>query len=76
MSSQSVSQSVSIFHERCPAKECSMAKSGKAKRAAAKRKAQVPIPKGTHKRSKYALKKRRNDRGLFGSQSPFRRDES
>jgi len=53
-----------------------MAKNSKAKRVAAKRKAQVPIPKGTHKRSKYGLKKIRNDRGLFGSQSPFLRDES
>jgi len=53
-----------------------MAKRSKAKRAAAKRKAQAPTPKGTQKRSKYALKKRRNDRGLFSSRSPFRRDES
>lgn len=52
-----------------------MAKSGKAKRVAAKRKAQVPTITSARK-SKYALKKRRNDRGLFGNQSPFRRDET
>ena len=75
MSSQSVSQSAS-FTKDVLQRRCSMAKNGKAKRTAAKRKAQVPIPKGTHKRSKYGLKKIRNDRGLFGSQSPFRRDES
>ena len=52
-----------------------MAKNSKVKRIAAKRKTQVSTTTGTHK-SKYALKRRRNDRGLFGNQSPFRRDES